>query len=164
MFNKGDMVVCGNNGVCLIEKISTIDGGVNNQVYYIMRPIYERNSTVYIPVESHKTPMRRIFSKEEAKEFIVTIPEIEELEIVNEKQREEQYKACMATAECKAWVTVIKTLNKRSSERQKSGKKAISMDERYMRMAKDCLYGELAVSLSIPKEKVEDYIVDALTV
>ncbi|MGN0408590.1 MAG: CarD family transcriptional regulator [Bacteroides sp.] len=158
MFEKGDMVVCGNNGVCKIEKISKLEGMDNDIVYYIMRPVYEKSSTVYIPVESHKTPVRKMMNKDEALAFIKEIPEIGTLTLNNEKQREEQYKACMQNAECKGWVTIIKTLYERNNARLTSGKKIISMDERYMRMAKNCLYGELAVSLDIEKDKVESYI------
>lgn len=158
MFNKGEMVVCGSNGVCLIQKISKMDGMDNDMLYYIMQPVYEKRSTVYIPVDNHKTPIRKIFTKEEANDFIKSIPDIKPLEIDNEKQREQLYKSCIAPAQCEGWVSLIKTLNNRNEERIAAGKKIISLDERYMKTVKNCLYGELAISLGISKDEVEGYI------
>lgn len=34
------------------------------------------------------------------------------------------------------------------------------MDRKYFKMAEDNLYGELSVSLEIPKEKMEEYITE----
>lgn len=39
------------------------------------------------------------------------------------------------------------------------GKALTAIDKKYFIMAEENLYGELAVSLGIPKEKVKDYIV-----
>ena len=38
------------------------------------------------------------------------------------------------------------------------GKKLASVDERYLKMAEDSLYGELAVALDIEKDEVEKFI------
>ena len=158
MFEKGHMVVCGNNGVCRIEKISKLDSIDSEVLYYIMQPVYEKSSTVYIPVEGHSTPIRNIMTKDEAMDFIKKIPTISEIELAGDRERESQYKACMEPAQTEGWVRIIRTLYRRNEERAAAGKKTINMDERYMKMAKNCLYGELAVSLGMKKDEVEAFI------
>ena len=49
----------------------------------------------------------------------------------------------MEPAQTEGWVRIIRTLYRRNEERAAAGKKTINMDERYMKMAKNWLYGEL---------------------
>lgn len=158
MFEKGDMVVCGNNGVCRIEKISKLDSVDSEVLYYIMQPVYEKSSTVYIPVEGHSTPIREVMTKDEAMDFIKNIPDISEIELGSDRERESQYKACMEPAQAEGWVRIIRTLYRRKEERAAAGKRTNNLDERYMKMAKNCLYGELAISLEMKKDEVEAFI------
>ena len=68
MFEIGEYVVCGNNGVCLIQEITTLrmSGVDQNRKYYILKPVYSAGSTIYVPVDALQSSMRRILSKEEA--------------------------------------------------------------------------------------------------
>ena len=61
MFEIGEYVVCGNNGVCQIKEITTLSmSGVDkNRKYYILKPVYSENSTVYVPVDALHSSMRR---------------------------------------------------------------------------------------------------------
>lgn len=58
------------------------------------------------------------------------------------------------------WIKIIKTLWLRNQQRLSQGKKITAMDRKYFKMAEDNLYGELSVSLEIPKEKMEEYITE----
>ena len=42
--------------------------------------------------------------------------------------------------------------------RLSDGKKATAIDEKYMNMAEESLYGEIGIALDIPKEDVLEYI------
>ncbi len=52
MFSVEDYVVCGNKGVCKVDRIATLDitGVDKNEEYYILKPVYHTGSTVYISV------------------------------------------------------------------------------------------------------------------
>ena len=50
----------------------------------------------------------------------------------------------------------------RKKIRLSKGKKVTASDERYLRTAEDNLYGELAISLNIDKNDVEQYIMDKI--
>lgn len=160
MFEKGEYVVYGSKGVCLIQDIAPVDipGVDKNRLYYIMRAIYSGNSTVYLPTDSSKAVIRRIMTKEEANQLILDMPGIEELRVTDEKLREDIYKKCLRSCDGRTWVSIIKTLYQRKQQRMKAGKKITSLDERYLKAAEQELYGELSVALDIPKREMVEYI------
>ena len=54
---------------------------------------------------------------------------------------------------------MIKTSYQRNQARIKNGKKATTSDERYLHMAEDNLFGELAIPFKMTKGEAEDYFV-----
>mgnify|MGYP003506196887 CR=1 FL=1 len=78
VFQKGERVVCGSKGVCVVEEITTLDiAGVDRKrEYYILKPLYLSSSTVYIPVDTAEGSMRKVLAHEEAESLIRQIPEI----------------------------------------------------------------------------------------
>lgn len=160
VFGKGEFVVVGNKGVCKIDDVTTLNiSGVDRErEYYILKPVYVPGSTVYIPVDTAKDSMRKVLSEKEAKVLISNIPQIPFITITNDKLLEQEYKECMKTNDCVEWVKIIKTIYLRKQKRLEAGRKVTAVDAKYFRIAEDNLYGELSVSLNIPKAEVEDYI------
>jgi len=164
MFGIGQKVICSNKGVCIVEDITTLDiSGVDkNKKYYILKPIFISASTVYVPVDSATTSMRKILTKEEAQELISDIPQIPVLEIKNERLLEQDYKACLKTNACDQWVKLIKTIYERKQMRLQKGRKETAIDSKYFRIAEEVLYGELAVALDMERDRVSQYIEEQL--
>lgn len=163
MFKVGDYVVYGNSGVCRIEQIGPLSIGNKDKDYYTLVPVYGRNSRLYTVVDSDKVVIRPIMTRQESDALIEEMENIDILRIGDEKNREEIYKETMKSCDCKAWVQMIKTLYLRKLDRQAKGKKVTSSDERYLSMAQDNLYGELAFSLQMPKEKVGEFISERIS-
>ena len=160
MFDRGEYVVCGSKGVCTVESVAKLDvpGFDGNREYYVLKPIYNRNATVYIPVDAGKESMRGILSEAEAKTLIRRMEEIAPISIANDKMLEQEYRGCMRTNLCEEWIRILKTTHQRKVKRQEMGRKVTAVDAKYSRIAEESLYGELAVALGIPKDKVSDYI------
>jgi len=160
MFEKGKYIVYGTSGVCLVEDITTmcLDGISKDRLYYVLTPLSQNGGKIFTPTDNQKTIMRDVLSKEEAELLIKDIPGIEELWITNERAREEKYKECMKSCDCREWIKIIKTLCVRKQERTAQGKKITSTDEKYLRLAEDHLYSELSIPLGIPKDGMESYI------
>ena len=79
MFQKGDLIVYGNMGVCRVEAVEApagLPGAGEKKLYYKLDPVYE-TGTVYIPVDA-KVFMRPILTHAQAEALIGRIPEIEE--------------------------------------------------------------------------------------
>lgn len=164
MFQEGDYVVCGNNGICVVENVTTLNmtNISKDSLYYILKPVYSESSKVYIPVNNHKAVIRPALTEKEVHDLIARIPSLELIWVENEKQREHTYKECMRNNNCEDFVRIIKTLYLRKKDRQLKGQKVIGLDDRYLKMAEDLLYGELAVALGIEKKDVQAYITEEI--
>lgn len=160
MFEKGDYIVYGSTGICVIEDITTMDmpGIAKDRLYYVMKPYGQVGNKIFTPVENPKMKLRRVLTKDEALGLIDEIPNIEEIGIQEEKLREQKYKEYIRSCECENWIRIIKTLYHRKQERVSQGKKVTATDERYFKLAEDNLYTEFSISLDMPKNEVEEYI------
>lgn len=158
MFEIGEYVHYSAAGVCQVSAITTMSLGGEEKPYYELHPIYEPGRTIYTAVGTEAPRMRRILTKEEADQLISEIPKITGLWVPEEKHRESQYKDALKTGECTNWIRVIKTVYVRRLERESGGKHITATDERYLKMAEDKLYGELALALGKKKNDMEAYI------
>ena len=98
--------------------------------------------------------------EETALELIDKISDVKEMEVTNDKQREERYKEALKTCDCRVWISMIKALYLRRKDRLEQGKKMTDLDERYFKTAEDNLYSELALSLGMKKDEMVSYITE----
>ena len=162
MYLVGEYIVYGTSGVCKVEAVGSMQmSGVNkDKLYYTLAPLYSKGSKVYTPVDNDKVVMRPVFTKEEAKELIEQIPTIELLWVADKKRREDIYKAALRTCDCREWIKIIKTLYLRKMSRIAEGKKVTVSDGKYLHMAEERLYEELALALDMDKDEVVEYITE----
>ena len=70
MFEIGDLIVYGTNGVCRVDGMSRspYDAG-DDREYYVLKPLYDQaNSVIYTPVTNENVVMRPLLSREKAGE------------------------------------------------------------------------------------------------
>lgn len=160
MFEKGDFIVYGSTGICVIEDIATMDfpGTSKERLYYVMLPYRKNGNKIFTPVDNPKMKLRRVLTREETLALIDEIPEIEQIGIVEEKLREQKYKECIRSCECKNWIRIMKTLQHRNQERISRGKKVTATDERYYKIAEENLYTEFSISLGMTVKEVKEYL------
>lgn len=166
MFQVGDYIVYGSMGVCKVENVGPIDIRElsKNKDYYTLVPVYSKGSKVFTPTDNNKVIMRPIIPKEEAMKLIDRIEEIDTIWLDDEKRREQVYKEALRKCDCEECIKIIKTLYQRKQLRIAAGKKATSSDTKYFEIAEECLYGELAISLQMKKDEVQEYIVKRVKV
>ncbi|MBR1742787.1 MAG: CarD family transcriptional regulator [Lachnospiraceae bacterium] len=166
MFEKGDYIVYGSSGVCEVKDVGPMEmtGVKEGKLYYTLKQRYSEGGTIFTPVDNCKIVMRGVYSKGEAGELIETIPFIEELKIQDERKREEFYKDSLRTCDFTEFIRLIKLIYHRKKRRLEAGKKMASLDERYLKMAEDGLYGELEVSLEMSRDDVEKLVSERLDV
>lgn len=160
MFEKGDYVVYGTKGVCQVEEITELDmkEKAERKMYYVLRPCFQKGSTIFAPVENGKTRMRAVMSRKEADALVEGISGIEVLQESSDKEREKQYREAIRSTDPRQWVRIIKTSYLRGQERKAQGKKVTTLDERYFHAAEEQLNEELSIVLGVPKEEIRDYI------
>ncbi|MCQ2537811.1 MAG: hypothetical protein MJ124_05385 [Lachnospiraceae bacterium] len=153
MYNKGELLQYGNNGVCKIEDIVWgMAGGYDKDTqYYLMVPISNINNTIYLPVNNDKAKVRPVLSATEITDILNSVDDMKEYVIVNEKQCEVVYKEAIYSLDCTHWFELLKTLCMRKTSRALQGKKITSTDERYLKNVSQRLQEELTVALGEEK-------------
>lgn len=160
MFSVGEYIVYGTTGVCKVEAVGPMQmlGVSKEKLYYTLMPLYSKGSKVFIPVDNDKVVMRPVLTRDEAESLVKDIPSIELLWVADEKRREDIYKTALRTCDCREWIKIIKTLYLRKMSRIAEGKKVTVSDGKYLHMAEERLYEELALALGMNKEEVVEYI------
>ncbi|MBQ9118500.1 MAG: CarD family transcriptional regulator [Lachnospiraceae bacterium] len=160
MYEKGEYVVYGQNGICQVQDITEMQmpGAEHSRTYYVLIPETNNGNTIYIPVDNERLVIRRVLSKAEAERLREELIGLEPLQISGEKAREPEYKAALRSCDCRQWAQLIKTLYLRKQERVAQGKKMTSTDERYLKQTEDCLYQELAMVLGMDKKELQEEI------
>ncbi|MDL2224895.1 CarD family transcriptional regulator [Eubacteriales bacterium OttesenSCG-928-M02] len=159
MYEIGEYIIYGNEGVCQVESIGRPEFSIKKDVdYYTLKPLYQPGK-IYAPVDT-ATFMRPVISEEEAKSLIAQIPHIKE-DFCREKDVRaltDHYEKSLQTHRCEDLIQLIKTVFLKQHADMENGKKVSQTDERYMKKAEDTLYGEFSVVLDIPLEEVRAYI------
>ena len=155
MYKKGQYIIYGIRGVCEVTDIITMEhpGQKERRLYYELHPCHFGEGRIVSPVDSQKTVTRALLTKEEAMALISEIPLIPQMQLVNDKLREEQYKQALKSCDCRVWVSMIKALYFNRQQRLLQGKRMTDLDERYYKAAEETLYGELSVALEISKSE-----------
>ncbi len=160
MFDIGEKIIYGENGVCTVEKIAPLEmgGASKEKLYYYLTPLVG-SGTYFTPVDTNAF-MRPIISREEAEALIDAMPGIPPA-ICNDNRFNHVdafYRDLFKLHSNEALVSVIKGLNCRMAEKKTRSTRA----EATMKRAKDILHGELSVALGIEFGQVEGYIRDRI--
>lgn len=160
MYEIGEQIVYGCQGVYQVQDITRLDLGQSNKerLYYVLTPVCSGTDKIYTPVDNERVVMRRVISREDAEALIRDLPKIARLSVTNERNREQKYKDALRSCDFRNWFSVIKTVYFRQEERMAQGKKITALDERYLRTAENEAYSELSLALGIPKEEMVTYI------
>ncbi len=160
LFSVGDIFVYGASGVCRVDDICVRDCGTGKREYYVLQPVYDARSTVYIPTDSEKLAAhaRSLLSEKEVYDIIDTMPSAGVDWVQNDKERSERFRTMLENGTRADVVSLISTLHNRRTELAGRGKKLRSSDEAIMQRAERLLYGEFAWVLGIDPSEVVDFI------
>ncbi len=162
MFRVNDTVMYGSAGVCTIVDIRTEKFTKNEELYYILKPVYHEKSTIYCPVDNEKIKIRKLLSLKEVHELIRVMPDTELGWIDNDQQRRETFTKILRDGDHRSLIKLIKSIYFNREERQKAGKRSHAADEKIMKEAESILYEELAHVLNIKPDEVVPFIVGAV--
>ena len=164
MFEPKDLIVYGATGVCEVIGIGTppIEGIDKSRKYYKLQPVYSNEGIIYTPVENGRVAMRHVMTEAAARELIDNIGSFETVKSENQKQWETSCKEAMRNCDSETCCRIVKTLYIRKMKRRESGRKATTIDERFLHNMGDHLFGEMAIALNISREEVSDYVLGLL--
>jgi CarD family transcriptional regulator len=160
MFKIDDFIIYGSTGVCQITDIKVMDQvGIERKSYYVLKPLYQ-GGIVYTPVDNNKVFMRPIISSFEVEQLIDSIPSINAsaYHCRESNQLIRYYDSVMKTHDCEKLMELTMSIGAKKKSMEQQKQKMGSVDERYMKLAEDVLFGELAAALSINRDDVPNYI------
>lgn len=165
-FGVGDTVLYGTQGVCRIERTEKQRVRGNDIEYYVLCPVYNENSTVFVPMQNDAlvSKMRSILSAEDIYEMIRSMPEEDTIWIDDENQRKLSYQQLINEGDRKKLVQLIKTLYLHKLSQEKKGRKLHQSDETMLKQAEKLLYDEFALVLNIQPEEVLPFIMEQVEI
>lgn len=159
MFNCGDLIVYGNNGVCRVEEITemSLTGG-EEQLYYVLKS-KTGGGTAYVPVNS-PVYMRPVMSQQEAEELVRQIPFVKTdcFEVSNARDMQKLYRETIQSHDCVQIISLIKHIRRTEKKKQEMKKKLSSTEERFLEQAMKIINSELSVALNLEPQKLPEYI------
>lgn len=164
MYQIGEKIIYGGNGVCVIDEIKIIEAPHTGeaQQYYVIRPMFQ-DCKISVPVDT-TVFMRPVISQSEAEALVDSIPRVEVEPYYNSalRQLQEYYDAKLNTHRCEDLLELTMSLHRKKLRMLEQKRKFGAIDERYMKRAEDLLFGELAAALDIQRDEVRGYIEDRL--
>lgn len=164
MFAINDTILYGTHGICRIADIvkEPFAGAKGN--FYILNPVQNPSSTIYVPVDNEKltSRMRSILSEEEIYSLLKTMPD-EEPWIENKNDRAARFRTILNSGNRAEILSLIKTIYKHREELKANGKKLHAADESTFKEAEKVIYDEFALVLNIKRDQVIPFIIEQMT-
>ena len=165
MYNIGDLLFYGTNGVCRVSEICASPFDSNDtRSFYKLTPIAENTTLViYTPVDNTQVVMRALISKEEAQALLARIGSIEQVAVAVEKHRKDAYRETIREGNPEGYVKIIKTVRARREMFKRTRRRVPDMDNDFEHTSKTCLYGELSTVLGISREEIHRIVTESIT-
>ena len=160
MFEIGDLIVYGTNGVCRVDGMcgSPYDAG-DDREYYVLKPLYDQaNSVIYTPVTNENVVMRPLLSREKAGELLARISDIAAITVDNERSRRDVYREALRTTDPINYVRIVKAVRRRREEFSRTRRRLPDLDIDFEHSAYCCLLGELSEVLGISRGELDERI------
>ena len=161
MFQTGDLVVYGSNGVCRVERIDAPDFQTfeRGKQYYFLR-CEEDGSRIYAPVDT-RVAMRAIMTRQEALALLERLPTmpVQQPASRDHKLVTQHYQKLLQDHAAETLFCVVKSIHLRG----KSATGRISMaEESILKKAESQLCSELAAALSISPAEARERLLSAI--
>ena len=157
MLKKGEVVVYGSRGLCMLKDIA-----IPPFLYYQLSSASDKSAVLYVPVDGGEDKMRDVISEEEAKELMDHLEEMDSLSVSTGKKAEAEIAEVVKRNDAPEMLALVKGLYKLRIERTQNGKKLASMNERYLSLSEKLLYPELAFALKTEVDKVKKTVTGTL--
>lgn len=160
MFNIGDILVYGVQGICKIDSCETKQIGRQSADYYVLKPLFNESTAVFVPVENEllTAKMQAVLTKTQAEELVKRVEQIDIIKSNDENQKREFYKAILSSGDREKLIALIKTIRLERNIRRQGNKKLNINDEQTLRKAELLIYNELAFVFDAEPDEVKDII------
>ena len=164
MFDKGDLVVYGKMGVCSVTGRSTMTIAGDASEYYVLCPMRDRNSSVYVPCDNAQLTarMRPLLTKSEIDDLLRGAQREEVVWIDDKNERAARFRDILTQGDRCRLICLVRCILDEQKARVAVGKKLSSADEMLLKECVRLVEEEFSVALEIPSDEVGAYIRNAL--
>lgn len=163
MFNVGEYVIYGSEGVCRVEAIGNpgIAGLDKNRTYYTLSPVY-RSGKIHTPIDT-TIIMRNVVSRDYADRLIEKIKDIStDLDVPKDaKLASLYYRDLVRSYDCPKLLSVIKYVFKKQREFALIKRNLPAVDVKFSKMAEEMLYSEFAFVLGVDPKEIKTRITES---
>ena len=166
MCQIGEKVVHINGGVFIVKEEKIMNYGFGDINYLILKPYYTDDSNktlvVYVPEDKKDELIRKIMSREEALQIIENLKKIEPIWYQDLKIRKEKFGELVKSRNINDICVVVKSLYVKQLELQENNKSLNLLDFDYLNKLKKGIEEELAISLNMSINEINDYIANMI--
>ena len=160
MFSQGETVIYGVNGVCRIDGITQMDITGEKKDYYVLKPVFNGRSTLFVPTDNEKLVgrMRPLITEAGIKALTKKFPSIEPLWIEDEDERKARCAAALADNDRETMLALMKAIRVHRDRQFSIGKKLHVADERFLKDAEKLLREEASYVLDKGCDRVLTFL------
>ena len=160
MYQVGDAVLYGNNGICRIRDVTRMESCGLVDDFYVLKPVSSEATTVFVPLGSEVlvSRMHPLLSPDAMRKLLDQLGDAAPIWVENENQRKTLFREIMNSGDRLAIVRVFLTLKAMREEREKKGKHLRVSDERAYRETERIFFDELALVLGWSREDYADFL------
>lgn len=164
MFQTGERVVYGNNGICCIERIDAPDFEVfeRGKQYYFLR-CEEDGSRIYAPVDT-RMAMRAIMTHDEAQALLLGLPAMPVRQPASRDHKlvTQHYQKLLQEHTAESLACVIKSIHLRSKGADGVPGRISSAEESILKKTESQLCSELSAALGISPAAARERLIAAI--
>lgn len=164
MYQIGDRVVYGVQGVCDISAVEQRSVNGKKVEYFVLKPVDSSASMYYVPCHNPAAlaKLRPVLDKQQIAQLLSCAQVREDCWISDETQRKNVYRSMISSCDREALLQMIHTLHRHRAACRAAGKKFHLCDENFLRDAQRLLAAEFSTVLGIDPAQVGDYIQNAM--
>lgn len=165
-FSVGEKVLYNVNGVCEITEITEKVFGSTAIKYYVLKPINNGDSTIFVPVNNEKLvgKMKRLMTQSQIDKIISEVSEQQPHWNVDDVTRKEAYKTAISLGNIGDILFLLKSIWIHSVIQNNKGRKLHIMDEMYLREAEKIIREEISTVVGVEQDAVIPYLKEKILI
>lgn len=160
-FDNGQYVVYGKMGVCrVVDRQLLSFGGAEKTEYYILAPLRDERSSVYVPCDNEvlMARLRPLLTRGEIDAILSCVPDEDVVWLEDRGERTAHFRAILGEGDRRQIVRLVRCLYAKKQERLQAGKNLSAADEAMLQDCVRLVEEEFVLALGITPEQVSDYI------
>lgn len=158
MYQIGDVTFYNAYGICTIDGIEEREFKGQIQQYYILHSTHYPSLTLYHPVNSTNSKLKKVLSSEAASSLVECFKQPATIWEDRPNTRTQKFKEILNSNDHVRIAQLMNTLCRKKIELEAIDKKLSPQDAQVLQRIAPILYDELSLALNISKEKVMDKI------